>query len=435
MGSSLLPQLNADSRPLRSLFLDLNAYFASCEQAQEPSLRNKPIAVCPVMADTSFIIAASYEAKKYGIKTGTQIGEAKRLCPGLLCVPGRHSLYTHYHKQIIDAVDSVLPVQQVCSIDEMKCALIGDERDPVRVRVLAKKIKAAIADNVSPQLTCSVGVAPNAFLAKLATDLMKPDGLVVIESKDLPHRLRGLSLREFCGINRRTEARLQAAGLFISDDLLDASIGDLTRAFRSRVIAERWFYMLRGYEVELKLKQNQSLGHSHILPPDLRSPQGTRDVLLRLVTKATARLRSTGLWTSSITVYVAGRPSWTATGRCAPTQDSLTITSRVLELWESRNFDRPMQVGITFHDLAPAELVTPSLFEDTAMLSKLSHGVDRVNQKFGKNKIHLASIHSVQDAAPERIAFQKVDLFSEGKDDNEWHPPAEHRKPPIFRMG
>lgn len=435
MTCAQLPKLAHDQKPLRSLFLDLNAYFASVEQAEEPSLRGKPIAVCPVMADTSFIIAASYEAKKFGIKTGTQIGEAKRMCPDLICVPGRHSLYTHYHNKVVEAVDSVVPVEQVCSIDEMRAELIGKEREPDEARRIAGRIKEALADRVSPWIKASIGVAPNPFLAKLATDLMKPDGLVVIEGHELPDRLRGLKLREFCGINFRTEARLQAAGIFVSDHLLDASIEDLTRAFRSRVVAERWFYMLRGHEVELNLKHNQSLGHSHVLPPELRTDHGTRDVLLRLIQKAAARLRSSGLWTSSLTLHVRGKPSWTATQRCAPTQDSITLSKAAMELWEKRCFDRPLMAGITFHDLKEAEQVTPSLFEDTVYLSKLSHGVDKMNRKYGKNSVHVASVHSVKDAAPERIAFQKTELFSEGKGDNEWVPLPEQQRPAIFRMG
>ncbi len=110
------------------LFVDLNSYFASVEQQVRPELRGKPVAVVPVEADTTCCIAASYEAKAYGVKTGTIVADAKRLCPDLILVEGRHELYTDYHHRIIKAVESCVPVTAVCSVDEMACRLMGRER-------------------------------------------------------------------------------------------------------------------------------------------------------------------------------------------------------------------------------------------------------------------------------------------------------------------
>ena len=95
------------------LFLDLNSYFASVEQEVKPALRGKPIAVVPLIADTTFCIAASYEAKAYGVKTGTRVGDAKKMCPGLLCVQARHDEYVKYHHEIVNAVESCVPVHAV----------------------------------------------------------------------------------------------------------------------------------------------------------------------------------------------------------------------------------------------------------------------------------------------------------------------------------
>src|ERR1700683_2880633 len=101
------------------LFLDLNSYFASVEQELRPELRDRPMAVVPLLADTTCCIAASYEAKQYGVRTGTQVGEAKRLCPGIVLVEARHELYVDYHHRVVEAVESCLPVTSVMSIDEM----------------------------------------------------------------------------------------------------------------------------------------------------------------------------------------------------------------------------------------------------------------------------------------------------------------------------
>jgi len=400
--------------------LDLNAYFASCEQQQEPDLRDRPIAVVPMMADTTFVIAASYEAKAFGIKTGTRVSDAKVLCPDLVLVQARPPLYVHFHQRILEVAETVLPIEKVCSVDEMRFRLIGEEREPEKATALALRMKQALRDGVGERMTCSVGIAPNAFLAKLATDLQKPDGLVVIQGHELPDRLRGLPLTEFCGINRRMKVRLEAAGIFSSDDLVDASPSELVRAFGS-IVGQRWWYWLRGHDVQAPENERKSLGHSHVLPPNLRTDTGARDVLLRLAVKATARLRANDLWACAMTVYVSGhKRDWQAHSRLPPTQDTITVTQRLLELWEKRDFDMPKTVGMTFTDLAQPEEVTPSLFDPTLDRSLLNRAVDAVNQKFGKNKVFLAGIHTTREAAAEKIAFDKTWLFSEGKGDNQW---------------
>lgn len=401
------------------MFLDLNAYFASVEQTEKPELRGKPVGVCAVVTDTSVLIAASYEAKKFGIKTGTMVGEAKSLCPDIVLTASAHKVYLHYHDRIKEAVETVLPIQQIKSIDEMSFQLIGDEQTPQRARELAFQIKEAIATRVAPTLKCSIGVAPNMFLAKLATDLQKPDGLVFIHGHELPERLRGLALTEFCGINRRMKARLNAAGIFTSDDMIGCNKEELRKAFGS-IIGERWWYLLRGYDVPESATTRQTLGHSHILPPDFRTDGGCKKVMLRLLQKATARLRSEKLWPKEITIGVKGRHSWEKSTRMSPSQDMITLTQIVGELWETRDFSAPMQVYITFTHLLEENEVTCSLFDNTWNRSKLSETVDELNQRYGKNRIYLAALNDAQNTAPERIAFTKTNLFVEGKGDQQF---------------
>jgi DNA polymerase-4 len=401
----------------------MNAYFASIEQADDPKLRGRPIAVVPLMADTTFVIAASVEAKRLGVKTGVQVGEAKRILPDITLVHARPPLYVHYHKRIVSVMESILPVEKVCSIDEMRFRLLGKETDPAEAKSIAQRMKEALRDRVSENLTCSIGIAPNSFLAKLATDLQKPDGLVVIESKDLPDRIRGLKLTEFCGINRRMEARLKAAGVFSSDDLVSRSPSELELAFGS-IIGRRWWHKLRGEDIEDEFEERKSLGHSHVLPPELRTDQGSRDILLRLAQKASARMRSHGLVANTLHLSVRGRKkSWEAHCALDAVSDSMTITRQIIEMWQSRDFEQPYQVGMTFTGLREKSDATPSLFADhekNEALDRASQAMDSVNQKFGKNSVFLASLDKVKGAASEKIAFNKTWLFSEGKNDNEW---------------
>jgi impB/mucB/samB family len=185
------------------LFLDLNAFFASCEQQENPALRGKPVIVVQTPTDSACAIAASYAAKAFGIKTGTLVKEARRLCPDVIPVQANHRLYTDYHDRILTAVDTCLPVEKVCSIDEMACLLMGTERQVPVARQLALKVKRALRDQVGESLTCSIGIAPNVFLGKVGSDLLKPDGLVVIAFRE--NRFRPTSRRDR---RPRTDARL-----------------------------------------------------------------------------------------------------------------------------------------------------------------------------------------------------------------------------------
>lgn len=419
MVDGILP-IERKDRPLRFLFLDLNSFFASVEQNHREELRGKPIAVVPVEADTSFVIAASREAKVFGIKTGTMIRTAKEMCPGLICVKARHQLYMGYHHRVLEVAETVMPIDQVCSIDEMRFRLLGAERTRAGAVEMAKKMKAAIMDKVGPVMSCSVGIAPNAFLAKIGTELQKPDGLVVIEAKDLPHCLHKLKLTDFPGINVRMQARLHAAGIFSSEQLCGASKEHMLRAFGS-IVGERWWYLLRGHDLDIDVEDRKSLGHSHVLPPVLRTDQGACDVLKRLLVKASARLRSNGLWATAMAVAVKGyRRSWQAKVKMPATQDTVTMTEHLMELWQNHDFDQPRLVAVTFYELCNESEFTPSLFTPTKDRSRLSHAVDDMNQKFGKNSVFLGSVEKVKDTADEKIAFNKTWLFSEGKGDNQW---------------
>lgn len=422
MVDGLLP-IERKARPLQYLFLDLNSYFASVEQQERPELRGRPVAVVPVEADTSFVIASSYQAKAYGVKCGTMIREAKAMCPGLHVVKARSEVYVGYHHRILEVAESVLPIDEVCSIDEMRFRLMGDEQTTTNALDLGRRMKSTIRKYVGEQMGCSVGIASNPFLAKVATELQKPDGLVVIHAEELRNRLHDLKLTDFPGINRRMAARLNAAGIFTTEQMCRANKEEMRRAFGS-IVGERWWYLLRGFDLPSETHDRKTLGHSHVLPPNLRTDQGAREVLLRLLQKASARLRSEGLWATSMVVSVRGyRRSWKAHVKLPASQDTMTMNERFLEMWATRNFEGPHMVGVTFYELRKEGEFTPSLFTQTKDRSELSHAVDRVNQKFGKHSVYLAGMEKVRHTADEKIAFNKTWLFSEGKGDNLWIDP------------
>lgn len=412
-----LPILNTE-RKLRYLFLDFNAYFASVEQQERPELRGKPVAVAPVMSDTTSCIAASYEAKAYGIRCGTNIGEARLRCKDLQVVAARPKIYVAYHEKAKQVAERVLPIDEVHSIDEVSFKLLGDERTKEASTKIAQKMKRELARALGPYIRCSIGIAPNRFLSKVATDMQKPDGLVVIESHDLPHKLCRLGLTEFVGINTRMEQRLNGAMIFSAEQLCNANRRELVYAFGS-IVGEKWWYMLRGYDMGPEVHPRRSLGHSSVLAPDMRTDAACKEVLLRLLQKASARLRAEELWTESMDVDVSSTlRSWQTHIKLPPTQDTVTLNEYFLKAWDSRDFRQPRKVGVTFTSLKKAEQVTPSLFDPNYDRMLLNRAVDTVNQRFGKNTIYLAGMRHAKDAADEKIAFNKTWLFQEGKGDN-----------------
>ncbi len=420
---------------VRWLFLDLNSYFASVEQEKEPELRNRPVAVVPLMADTTCCIAASYEAKAFGVKTGTPVGEARRMCPELVLVEARHELYVDYHHRIVEAVESCVPVSSVRSIDEMACELIGREQPLLVAMDLARRIKTAIREQVGSTLRCSIGLAPNRYLAKIASDMEKPDGLIALTHDLLPHALLRLKLRDLVGIGSRLERRLNTHGIQSMADLLALNAEQLGQAWGG-VQGERLWHWLRGEDFhDADLEHAKSIGHEHVLGPELRTLEGTYAAAHKLLHKAAMRLRVQKLWAAGISLSLrftvpkqaatgqhgSGIPqqTWTEQLRLVECQDSQTLIEGLRKLWSMRPigplYEKPFLVSVTLIHLVPDALHTLSLFHSLdreASRDQLSATMDQLNRKYGTETLYFASMHLAKAAAPTRIAFQTIpDLF------------------------
>src|ERR1700733_11047672 len=285
------------------LHIDLNSFFASVEQQLEPKYRGRPLAVVPTMADTTCCIAASYEAKDLGIKTGTQVGEARKKCPGIILIAGNHADYAKYSHEISKAVELACPVSHTPSIDEMVCQLIGREQEPPRARKIALEIKQSIYKNVGEALRCSIGMAPNRYLAKIASDMQKPDGLIGLLPSQLPRALAHLELRDLPGVGARTEIRLNDKGITTMEQLLALDRQGMHNLMNS-VWGDRLYHWLRGAETgddgaPVSCGIPKSPGPSHVLGPEHRSHEGSWAVAHKLLHKAAMRLRMEKFYTNS----------------------------------------------------------------------------------------------------------------------------------------
>ena len=395
------------------LYLDMNSFFASVEQEMNPALRGKPVAVVPIKADSTCCIAVSYEGKAFGVKTGTLVREARRLCPQMKFIVGDHADYVRYHNRIVETVEACVPVEAVCSIDEIACRLTGRQQDLKVAEALALQIKAAIRDQVGSSLKCSIGLAPSRYLAKIAGDMKKPDGFTIIRPCDLPAVLHQLKPRDLPGVGAKMEARLTDKGITSMEQLLSLTPKELRQAWGS-VTGEEMWHLLRGEELPAKLTEQKSISHSHVLPPELRHRQGAMRILKKLTDKAAGRLRQEGFYASGIQIYVrfTGQDAWKASCSLMETQDTLAFISAVRTLWKELPAGPVFAVGVALSGLVPEALHSPSLFEDQRR-GKLIKTLDQLNEKFGKDVLHYGATHESAGLVPLRIAFTRIPDKSE----------------------
>ncbi len=395
---------------LRYLFVDMNSFFASVEQQEQPSLRSRPVGIVPVVANTTCCLAASYEAKALGIKTGTPVYEAKRRCPRIALVVARPSVYVTYHHRIIAAVESCLHVDQVCSIDEMYGRLLGEEREPEKAAGIAHQVKAAIREQVGEFVRCSIGIAPNPWLAKVASDMQKPDGLTMILPQQMPEAIYKLELTDLPGIARNMQARLHTHGIEQVHQLCRLSLEELSKIWGSKVLGSIWWHQLRGCDLPWRPTRRRTVGHSHVLPPQWRSTVKAYAVLVRLIHKVAQRLRRIGYWARSMTVAVQlyDGPGWARRASLGLCRDTLTMLQALAKLWEERPEGTPYHVSVVLTDLVAQGSAPLPLYPDQVRRNALADVMDRLEHKYGKDTLYFAGMHGARHTAPTRISFTQI---------------------------
>jgi len=335
-----------------TLFLDMNAFFASVEQQVQPGLRGKPIAITPYTGDTGCVIAKSYEAKKFEIKTGHLVRDAKRFCPQIVVLESRPALYQFYHKEIVKLLRDFSPFLEISSIDEFYIRLSGDLQTYGGSWKLGAKIKKAIREKIGDYLTCSIGVGPNKFLAKVAGESKKPDGLVSVSLGGLASFYDDLELLDLPGINYRMLLRLSEKGIKNPLDFYRADISTLTGIFGHP--GKVWYWRLRGYEVDDFVLKGKTVGHSHVLAPKLRSWDKAREVLVKLVKKAGTRFRQEHFWAQGISLGVGFLEGgwWGKSRRVGLFCDNSTFLKNIFLLFdECPKNKRPIHLALSAFDL------------------------------------------------------------------------------------
>lgn len=408
------------------LFLDMNSFFASCEQHRRPELRGKPVGVTPTLAPSGCIIAASYEAKRQGVGTGTRVKDAQTKIPSIYIVDADPKYYVSIHDKIVSFLrQEIHPAPLIMSVDEFGIPLDKTEQWTPNAHRLALHIKQRMQEMFSEALSCSIGIGPNMFLAKLGTEIHKPNGLAILQCHNLSQAYTQLKLRDIPGINWGMSYQLHSKGIRSALEFYNASRQFLHDGFG--ILGEAWWYNLHGYKVSYAPTPTKSVSHSHVLSPLYRNKTKGRAVLYKLFLKVIERLREKGLATKEITVVVKAayvKPErnpvyrdradrWIYTLKVRPSQNPLSLFGAIAKAYDKEipvNF-QPVQIYVVACHLAPYQDNMLALFpEDSPKVGSLFGAVDNLNYRYGRWTIKPASLLPIQDSAPNRITFRQPDF-------------------------
>jgi len=412
-----LINLPFNPKPSTILHIDLNSCFATIEQQANPHLRGKPVVVAAYNSPAGCILAASIEAKKLGIKTGFRVKEGRLLCPNLIVLSSDPWKYRHVHLKLRSLLSSYIDIVTPKSIDEFVLDL---EKSPIALRLgmikTAEEIKKRIKEEIGEWLVVSIGIAPNRFLAKTASNLDKPDGLREINKENFKEVYRNLKLTDLCGIKIANTARLNNIGIYTVLDFYQAASWQLKGAFQS-VCAYYWYLRLRGWEVDEIDFTRKSFGNSYALPKPVMTPEEIGPILQRLVEKTGERMRISGFKAFGIHLGLLYRDySFWHHGLKLKTAlfDSREIYKALFKILLSCPYRKPLrQIAESVFNLEPLGQSQLELFSDTLKKENLTKAIDKVNDKWGDFVITPARMLGAKKQVLDRISFGGVKELEE----------------------
>jgi DNA polymerase IV len=378
------------------LHIDMDAFFISVEQRDNPALLGKPAAVCGSLS-RSVVTSATYEARPYGVRAGMSTQEAKRRCPQLILVAGNHSKYTETSARIFTILKKYTPMVEVASIDEAYLDITQSLllfQSPLHI---AQSVKDQIRE--SEQLTCSIGVAPNKLLAKLGSGLKKPDGLVVIRKEDVEEILKDLPVSKLYGIGPKLTETLNSIGIFTCGQLGKFPVSFLSKRFGA--IGEGLHEMGLGLDSSPvipfdKEEDAKSISHSVTLEEDTSDPNILRKVLLQLSERVSRRMRREGFYGKRIALTVRYSDFFTFSKQKTLSKwinSGNEIFQYASEIFKSVSHPKPIRLlGVGVSHLKK-EWCQLDLFEKRGKKDDLLKAMDRVNERFGDWTLTWAGLY------------------------------------------
>ena len=387
------------------LHLDINSYYATLEQQAYPHLRGKPVGVAGKgSGERTVVVGASIEAKKLGVKGAMSTWEARRICPSIIIVPANYDRYIFVSKRIFTMLERFSPKVEVFSIDEAFVELPNNATWEDAVAI-AKQMKQLIYTQIGEWVSCSIGISYGRTLAKLASEMQKPDGLTVIRPEDFAAVAEKMPIEELCGIGWRIGPRLNQAGIFTIAELgaapktmLTDMFGDFTGSWLHHIGNGIDDNQIRSFR---SLPQEKSVGHSYTLPRDIASLEDVLGVLLLLCERVGVRLRRKGLIGRTVSVYLrfGDKTGW---GERHSQKDyifdGLQIFQAAERILEHLPRSLPIRlVAVSITDLVEAGQTSQPLFVQDRRYEQLVGALDKINTSYGEFTVHRGALSKLRE--------------------------------------
>ena len=380
------------------LHIDMDAFYASVEQLDYPEFKGKSVIVGG-QSQRSVVSAANYEARKFGVHSALPIFQAKQKCPDGIFVSPRMERYKEISRKIMDLLKQFTPLLEVVSIDEAYLDITGSNKlhgDPIEI---GGQIKSIIKETV--RLTCSVGIAPNKFLAKVASDMNKPDGLTVIRDDEVRNFIESLPIRKVPGVGKKTESQLEQMGV--------GTLGDINKFSEESLIKKLGKFGRRLKKLSLGIDTSsvepdslhKSISSEKTLPEDTRNLEQLKKYLLKQAETVAAGLRKEGLRAKTITLKLKNSDFKSVTKSrtvAAPTCSAENIYIEAEKLLDTVLLTKKVRlIGVGASGFISASVpVQMGLFEKEKAAGKTWEQVDKtldhINKKYGQDIIRRASL-------------------------------------------
>ena len=384
--------------------MDLDAFFASVEELLNPDLKGKPLIVGGSPSHRGVVSSASYPARKFGVRSAMPTARALRLCPEAILVSPRHGLYGKYSERVMGILQEYSPLLEQVSIDEAFLDLTGCERLWGPIPDLGRRIQQRVLDEI--QLSASIGLASNKLVAKIASDLRKPFGFVLVEHGHEAEFLAPLPVERLWGVGKVTAAALHRLGVQTIGDLAALSEATLTQAFGPHGAGLKHRALGQDDSPVVTEWEAKSVSNEETFAKDQTDEEFLKKELLRLSDKVAARLRANGQAGRTVRLKLRYHDFSTVLRSETlpdPTNSPREIYETILELW-GKNWQRgrPVRlVGVGVANLEGEPFRQLGLFGETRPRDdKLARTVDEIREKFGRDAIQRASLAKLEKTDP-----------------------------------
>ncbi|MEX1052314.1 MAG: hypothetical protein WEC80_00525 [Patescibacteria group bacterium] len=394
------------------MHVDLNSCFATVEQQAYPHLRGKPIVIAAYTSPGGCVLAPSIEAKKFGIKTGMTVRDARLLYKDIIVRDPDPQLVRDVHIKFVKIFRDYSPLIYPKSIDEVVIEFNGAPAFKKGLKNIGYEIKERLKSEVGEWMLCNIGIGTNRFLAKLASSLHKPDGLDIIDYRNLLDIYSSVSLVDLHGINVRYEARLNANGIFNPIQFLNAGENFLHKSVFKSIVGHYWYLRLRGWEVDDAEITRKSFGQDFALGKKTSDPIELSRILMKLCEKMGRRLRRADNEAFGIHLGLSyeGWGYWHKSKKfksSAYTTDELFRRAMLIFNMQPEK-KTIVKISVSCFELVLAKSAQINLFDLQDKKRKVSEVMDEINDRYGEFVITPALMMNMDKLVLDRIAFGSV---------------------------